>query len=140
MIEVFFNGMITLMLAKFVLNDVPHAAGMYPRTKFQKRYAKKVEYKGRAVWQFPGRTHTYIPKGILITSGIKPSEDECNTYYEIWKIARSEVGYVPIDDIISLGGLDAEMVYNHLTWLVKNQKGHLGVDRMGKAVYFKFEK
>lgn len=28
MIEEFFNGMITLLLTKFMLNDVPHAAGM----------------------------------------------------------------------------------------------------------------
>lgn len=56
MIYAFFNGMITLMLAKFIMNDLPHAAGFLTpvptdlRLKISKYY-EETEVDYRLIWR-----------------------------------------------------------------------------------------
>jgi hypothetical protein len=40
MIEEFFNGMITILLARFILNDLPHAAGLFSEPQLPTWYIK----------------------------------------------------------------------------------------------------
>ena len=52
MIQQALNGMVTLMLAKFMLNDVPHAAGLF--TNLQLQYGSKVK-PWMLEWISPGQ-------------------------------------------------------------------------------------
>lgn len=69
MIQDFFNGMVTLLFAKFMLNDVPHAAGMATIHR-----VTITEYVGRISAVIPGERASAdlssIEPELLISFGI----------------------------------------------------------------------
>jgi hypothetical protein len=106
-----------------------------------RRYAIKFEYHGKEIWHYPRRPHIYaIPKEIRLGPGIKPSDEELATYIEIWELTKSPVGFSLVDDFVVLSGYSPEKVYQHLTWLVKNQKAIMNIDRWGNVVYIKLRR
>lgn len=114
---------------------------LQPTTLFEKRYAQKFEYRDREIWHFPHRRHRYaIPREVRISPGIEPDFDKLATYSEIWKLTKGPVGYSSVDDFVVLSGYDPGTVYQHLTWLVKNEQATMNVDRMGNVVYIKLRR
>ena len=74
MIQAALNGMITLMLAKFMINDVPHAAGLlanpdYERkpTSGQLRYIAILSQQLRITVAYEERVRTFGEAGLMIT-------------------------------------------------------------------------
>ncbi len=116
------------------------------RTDFQRQYMKIIEYEGRKVQQFPGRYSTPeegrevgISKDIRMGKGIVPTEVELKSIKGAYNASKSELGYTKIQDLVDLSGLGKEKVHQILTYLTKQGKGIMNVDRWGNAVFIKFK-
>jgi hypothetical protein len=81
MIEEFFNRMVTLLLARFILNDLPHAAGLLTSSsgsasssQMPIKYDPLLAQRGEK-----GAVHidpeTFTPVEILIAPGLSPYEE-----------------------------------------------------------------
>ena len=109
-----------------------------PRSIFQKKYSERFEYNGKEVWTFPGKNHHFIPSEISKSLGIEPTKEQLKTYKNIWKLTKSNLGYIAIDNFTDLTDYTEEMIYNNVVWLVKHQFGVANVDRYGRAAFFRF--
>jgi hypothetical protein len=128
-------------------HSLSQEVGKKPSTKFQKQYARMVEFEGRRIWQFPGKYGSpdegkkiSIPKEIRLSGGVKPGDDEFKKIVGAWRAAKSELGYSHIQDIVDLTGMDKESVHKAIIYLIKNQKAIGNVDRWGNLVFVKIKK
>jgi len=84
MIHGFFDGMLTLMLAKFMLNDVPHAAGFYREPIRWRRYWEELvlfvkKKDGEDINELFNLEEEYI------RTGVQPQKSvEYYSKYESW--------------------------------------------------------
>jgi hypothetical protein len=93
--------------------------GRRPTTKFQKQYAKKIQFGNREIWQFPGKyssspsdsKQVSIPKEIRVSKGIEPTVVQLNKIKGAWNVSNSPLGYSLIQDIVDLTGLDRNFVH-----------------------------
>ncbi len=124
-------------------NESRIVIGPKPQTAFQKKYAKKIEFEGKAIWQFPGKwakegKEIEIPKSIRIGKGVEATKDDGKKIIMAYENAKSELNYVKIQELIDLTGIDKNSLHEHIIFKVRNQEANLGIDRMGYAVNVKF--
>jgi hypothetical protein len=116
-------------------------------SEFQKRYSRTITVGDRKVIQFPGRyadprvsKRVEIPREIRIGTGIRPTDEELMQLLGAYRVGKSELGYVVIQDLVDLTGMEKGKVHQIIIYLVRQKIAVLNVNRWGRAVYVKLIK
>jgi len=109
----------------------------YPRSNYQKRYARTFTYNGNSITHFPGKIHNDIPNNYFKDKlFIKPTNEQLKIYEDIYKLTKTVTTFFnTVDDFIVLSGIDKETVLKHLVYLHTINKARFNVDRWGRITF-----